>query len=149
MNFIKINSNMPHFINREIEKIQEIVAPIMKKATTYMFWSFPLIVISILNLFFLVFIGPLTKESMFPILIYAIVGAIGFALSKETKFRKKEMMNASTDYMIERINKSDIMPDSRKKEYVNLLKTQPMTSFNNFILFLNEENNHSKNGLYS
>ncbi|WP_188456283.1 DUF5392 family protein [Virgibacillus oceani] len=137
MNFFM--TNVPNFIKREMEKLQEVIAPLMKKVSKFTMWSFPLIAISIINLFFLLFVVP-GERSLVALVIYAAIGAIGMALFKEAKAHKKEIRKISNDYIIERIQKSDIASEHRKNEYITLVKSQPVKAVYHFVSFLEEEN---------
>ncbi|MEH7387765.1 DUF5392 family protein [Bacillus sp. JJ1521] len=148
MNIIT-TKNLPNFITKELEQLHKKIAPIMMKTSKYMFWSFPLITISLINLLFFLFFMPFTNEAIPSLLIYAFIGAIGFALSKEAKFKKKEMEAISSEYIIERINKSDVLTSGRQQDYIERLKNQPKLALHFFIEFLNEEKLRENRNLYS
>ncbi|MFD2924869.1 DUF5392 family protein [Halobacillus naozhouensis] len=138
-----IKTDMPGFINREMEQLQKTVSPFMKKVSNYTLVSLPFIAISLINLVYLL-VGAQGEVSLFTLGFYALLGAIGLALSKEAKFQKKEMAKRSRDYIIERIHKSEVMSEDSKKEYVSLIKGQPFHTMNYFIKFLEEENRESR-----
>ncbi|MEH7223438.1 DUF5392 family protein [Bacillus sp. JJ1566] len=148
MNFITTR-NLPVFITKELEQLHKKIAPIMMKTSKYMFWSFPLIIISLINLVFMLFFMPFTQEAIPSLLIYSIIGAIGFALSKEAKFKKKEMEAISSEYIIKRIKKSDVLTSGRQQDYIARLQNQPKLTLHFFIEFLNEEKQREKRNLYS
>ncbi|WP_079526204.1 DUF5392 family protein [Halobacillus hunanensis] len=139
-----IKTDMPGFINKEMEQLQKTVAPFMKKMSKYTLFSLPFIAVSLINLVYLLFVVPGHTSSLFTIGFYALLGAIGLALSKEARFQKKEMAKRSRDYIIERIHKSDVMSDQSKMEYVSLINGQPFHTMNYFIKFLEEENRESR-----
>ncbi|WP_453996594.1 DUF5392 family protein [Bacillus nitroreducens] len=141
--------NLPLFITKELEQLHKKIGPIMIKTSKYMFWSFPLITISLFNLGFLLFFIPFTNESIPSLVIYAILGAIGFALAKEAKFKKKEIEEISSNYIIERIKKSDVVTEGRQQDYISRLKEQPKLAMHYFIEFLNEEKQKEQRNLYS
>src|SRR5690625_2913534 len=95
-----LKTEMPSFVRREMEQLQEKVNPLVKKASKYTLWSFPLISISIVNLVFLLFIVPAEYKSVTTIIIFAGLGAFGMALSKEAKLQKKEIHQMSLNYII-------------------------------------------------
>ncbi|MET3696869.1 hypothetical protein SAMN05877753_101556 [Bacillus oleivorans] len=132
-------TNLPPFIKREIEQLEKIVSPLAKKVSKYALFSFPLITVSLFNLFFLLFYIPNSQNMIFSIVLYAVLGALGFALLKEVRAQKKEIQKMSTDYIIDRINKSDITSDSRKQEYIKRIQQQPLVTINHFVEFLVEE----------
>ncbi|MBT2755523.1 YwnF family protein [Mesobacillus foraminis] len=131
---------MPSNIKREIEQLQKILSPLMKKISKYAFWTMPLMGISIMNLGYLLFFGQVTRESIPAVIIFAVIGALGFALFKEVKLQQKELQKLSSIYIIERINKSEIATDYHKKEYISLIREQPESkAMSHFINFLMEE----------
>ncbi|WP_121613381.1 YwnF family protein [Mesobacillus foraminis] len=133
-------NQMPSNIKREIEQLQKILSPLMKKISKYAFWTMPLMGISIMNLGYLLFFGQVTRESIPAVIIFAVIGALGFALFKEVKLQQKELQKLSSIYIIERINKSEIATDNHKKEYISLIKEQPESkAMSHFINFLMEE----------
>jgi hypothetical protein len=138
MSYLPI-TDMPSFIKKEVDKLNETIAPFIKKISKYSFWAFPLIVFSLINLLFMLVIMPDTRTT-FALVIYAVMGAFGFALSKEVKFQRKEVMKISEDFILKRIKKSNTVEDSVKTRYIKLIKEQPAFAMNHFIRFLEEEN---------
>lgn len=135
--------DMPNFVKREIEKLEEIIAPLLKKASKYTLFSLPLVFFSTINLFVLLFFSPTGQFEAIPIFICAAIGAIGMALSKEAKIQRVEIQSISSDYIIERIKKSEIASDRLKKEYISLVQKQPLLSTHHFITFLQKEVNQA------
>lgn len=132
--------DMPYYIKREIEQLQKILSPLMQKVSKYAIWTIPLIGISIFNLGYLLFFGQATREIIPAVVLYAALGALGFALYKEVKIQQKEIQKLSSIYIIERINNSEIATDYHKKEYISLIKEQPESkAMSHFIHFLMEE----------
>jgi hypothetical protein len=136
---MKIWTDMPNFVKREIEQLEEKVSPFTKKAARYIFWSTPLIILSLINLMTLFFAMPDQETSPLAILMYAIMGALGFALSKEGKHQQQEIQKISTGYIKERINKSQWASDDLKSRYQALINEQPRKAIPYFIQFLKEE----------
>src|SRR5699024_12375211 len=101
--------------------------------------SFPLIAISLFQLFFLLFITP-ESAHMLTLGIYAVIGAVGFALAKEAKIQRKELVKKSTDYMIKRIRASLTAPEHVKTNYINEIEKHPRKAMVHFITFLKLEN---------
>ncbi|GEN30899.1 hypothetical protein HNQ35_001365 [Cerasibacillus quisquiliarum] len=132
-------TKMPSFIKREIEQLQRIIGPVARKASKYTFWSFPLIIISVVNLVFLLFILPEEYRNSFTLILFAVMGAFGLALSKEAKHQKREIHKLSTDYMIKRIKRSEIVSQSSQNRYIRLIKEQPVHMMHHFVRFLEEE----------
>ncbi|TYR81519.1 hypothetical protein FZC66_06675 [Priestia megaterium] len=143
MNFLSA-FQMSNYIQKEMEQLQTRLAPLTKKVSRYMFWSLPLIAVSAFNLIFLLFNEPLNRETLPVILMYAVIGALGMALSKETKIKRKEVQKVGADYAIERIQSSEIVSPYRKEEYIQQIKAQPLAAMAYFIQFLNEEENRMK-----
>ncbi|MGJ7922029.1 DUF5392 family protein [Neobacillus sp. LXY-4] len=142
-----ISDNMPMFIKKEMEQLQNHISPIMTKMSKYMFWATPLKIISFFNLFLILFLTPQTNDNWTALMLYAVLGAVGMALSKETKHQQAELHKLSVNYIVERIKKSDIMSVYRKEAYFRLVKEQPFRMMNHFINFLREENERRKREL--
>ncbi|WP_409274915.1 DUF5392 family protein [Neobacillus sp. SCS-31] len=136
---IQFMNDMPNSVKREIEKLEEIISPFLKKASKYALFSFPLITLSIFNLFIILFASPNQQYTATSIVVFAVIGAIGMAFSKEAKIQRIEIQNISADYMIERIKKSELVPEHLKKEYASLIKDQPSMAMQHFITFLKKE----------
>jgi nucleoid-associated protein YejK len=137
--------DLPKHVSKEIEKLQVILNPIMKKMTKYTMWTLPLVVFSMFNLLSLMFYGALNSDNMSMILFFALTGAIGMALYKEIRIQRKEIQKISAKYMIERIKKSEVATESHKNQYIALVKEQPIGKMlNHFIMFLNEEENRRR-----
>ncbi len=132
-------NDMPNTAKRELEKLEEIISPFMKKASKYALFSFPLVTFSVINLFLLLFAASDQQYSATTIVIFAVIGAIGLALSKESKLKQREIQKMSSEYIIERIKKSELASDHLKKEYINLVKEQPLLAMQHFITFLKKE----------
>ncbi|WP_080848545.1 DUF5392 family protein [Cytobacillus gottheilii] len=139
-------AEMPAFIKKELEKLEEKIQPVMKKASKYVLFSYPLIFISIMNLFLVLFGMTTTENAALTIMIYAIIGAVGMALSKEGKLLRKDILKRTAEYIIERINKSEDASESLKNKYIMLVKGQPFLLIQHFIEFLKEE---KRDRLYS
>ncbi|WP_456279092.1 DUF5392 family protein [Bacillus sp. AK128] len=142
MNFFKLE--VPNFAKKEIEKLQEVIAPVVKKASRYVFWSFPLIAVSLINIFVLLFVTGFDESLTSSLVIYAILGALGMALSKEAKHQQVEIQRRSRDYIVDRIKNSDHVSDRVKEKYITLVKENPLQIMNYFVNFLEVENRSSK-----
>ncbi|WP_026582284.1 DUF5392 family protein [Bacillus sp. J33] len=136
---MQIWTDMPNFVKRELEQLEEKISPITKKAARYIFWSTPLIILSLINLMTLFFTVPDQETSPLAIFIYAIIGALGFALSKEGKHQQQEIQKISTAYIKERIKKSQWASDHLKSRYKVLINENPRKAIPYFIQFLKEE----------
>src|SRR5699024_9656731 len=130
---------MPGFIKKEIEKLEETLSPFLKKVNRYAFWAFPLIAISLFNLFFMFFVSP-ADPNIISLVIFAVIGAAGFALAKEAKVRRKEIEKISADYMIKRIQSSTTAPEHVKTTYISEIEKHPRKAMVHFITFLKVEN---------
>ncbi len=133
-------ANLPPFIQRELEKLNELISPLLKKASKYGFWSLPLILISVFNLVTILFFIPDRQNMVLTIILYAVLGAFGMAMSKEAKHHRKEIQKISVDYVISRIEKSDIASASLKRKYTTMIKESPVLAINHFVQFLEAEN---------
>lgn len=137
-------NSFPENIKKEIEQIQKLIFPLARKTSKYMFWTFPLIGISFLNIMYLLFFTTNGSENHLLLFIYAILGALGLALLKETKINKKEIEKIGMRYMIERITKSKYVSEERKKHYIRTIKEKPVAAMESFVRFLHEEDRIEK-----
>ncbi|CAH0188148.1 hypothetical protein SRABI96_01604 [Peribacillus sp. Bi96] len=135
---IKINK-IPRFMQAEMEQLQSKLSPLLKKNMKYRLLSTVMIGFSIINLFFLLFKGESLPISKIALGIYALVGAVGFALLKENKHNQKEIVKMSQKYMLERMKKSNYLTDARKSNYYKRVNDQPLFAMNVFFEFLSEE----------
>lgn len=132
-------TELPKNVIQELKELQKITAPFMKKVATYMFWSFPLIAISIFNLVVSIFFIPASDKSLVMMLIYAIAGSIGLALQKEVKLQRQEIQKMSADYILRRVQKSEVVAPAAQNRYMSLVREEPMMAVQHFIAFLEEE----------
>lgn len=139
MNHFQITNQMSDHIRKEIEAIQRLVLPLARKSSRYMFWTVPLIGISVINLIHLLFFAPDYLDTRFFIVLYAFFGALGLALYREIRLNKKEMEKISVQYMINRVKQSPHIGDERKRYYVRLVEKLPVEAWDYFIRFLHEE----------
>src|SRR5690606_7810873 len=132
-------TDMPSFIKKEVDKLNDTIHPFIKKVSKYSFWAFPLITFSLINLFFMLVVMPDNRTTV-ALIFYAIMGAFGFALSKEAKHQRKEILKMSEAFIVKRIKKSNVITDTVKERYIKNVKEQPGFAMNHFIRFLEEEN---------
>ncbi|WP_047985689.1 DUF5392 family protein [Ornithinibacillus californiensis] len=132
-------TDMPSFIKKEVEKLNETISPFIKKVSKYSFWSFPLTIFSLINLFFMLVVMPETRTAV-ALVLYAIMGAFGLALSKEAKHQRKEILKVSEEFIVKRISRSNVVDETQKERYIREVKQQPAFAMNHFIKFLEEEN---------
>lgn len=137
-------NKVPENIQAEMEKINEIIQPVMKIRSRYLLFSIPIIAISFINFFTLLFLTTINQDTTMMLMVYGFFAAIGLALYKEGKHKTEQIKQMSSDYMIERVKKSPFVSEYLKEEYVKLIKEQPILAMNNFIQFLNEEENQMK-----
>ncbi|TFJ91391.1 DUF5392 family protein [Lentibacillus salicampi] len=139
-----MSKGMPSFIERELEIIDELVKPKLKKSSKYMFVAIPLLSISIINLFFMLIITGYNQDMLIALGIYALLGAIGAALYKESKHVHKEIQQIGMDHIIKRIKDSEHVNDYMKDQYITNVKAKPKFSMQTFFNFLSEENRRKK-----
>ena len=146
MNHFLITNQMSDHIRKEIEAIQRLILPLARKTSRYMFWTVPLIGISVVNLIYLLFFAPEFLDTRFLIVLYAFLGALGLALYREIKLNKREMEKISVEYMINRVKQSPFLGDDRKSYYIRLVEKLPVEAWDYFIRFLQEEerNKHAR-----
>ncbi|MDY0404329.1 DUF5392 family protein [Virgibacillus sp. 179-BFC.A HS] len=115
-------TEMPAFIKNELEQLQKIIGPLMKKASKYTLWSWPMIGISLINLFFLLFVWPDMGDNYAALLVFALIGAFGFALSREAKHKKKEIQSLTTSFLSNGLTKAKSYPSRKRKNSRNWCK---------------------------
>jgi hypothetical protein len=136
-NFLK--NSFPENIRKEIEQIQKLISPLARKTSKYMFWTYPLIGIALINLGYLLFFATRGDNFYIPLIIYAAIGAFGLALRRESKLNKKEIERIGVRYIIERMKKSRYVTNERKNQYIQIVNEKPILAMENFIKFLQEE----------
>lgn len=139
---------LPHFIKKEMESISEKIRPLMKKVSTYYIFGLPLMLIGILNILFFLFDNGLSMESYLVPIVYAFFAALGLALFNESRLLKKEIHQVGKDYIIERINKSDLMGDDEKNRYIASIRKQVKMDLQPFFKFLAEENKRNQDSFF-
>ena len=131
---------LPHFIKKEMDSISEKIRPMMKKVSTYYIFGLPLMVIGVLNIIFLFFDNEIAMESYFTPIIYALLAAVGLALFNESRMLKKEIHEVGKEYIVKRINKSELMEEAEKTRYISTVQKQVKMDLQPFFKFLTEEN---------
>lgn len=135
-----IVKQLPSYIEREMEIITDRVKPLLKKSTMYSFLAIPISMVSLINIFFLLVYKGVNQEVMGSLIVFSLLGAIGIALFKESKFLQKEIQQMSNQYIMDRISKSEYVLDYQKNEFITLIKEKPILGFSTFVHFLEEEN---------
>jgi hypothetical protein len=130
-------NDLPKFIKKEIEKMQEPLMPLFRKASKYGFWSLPFILFSFLNLISLLFFT--SERNLWEIIFFAAAGAFGMALLRESKLQKKQIQVVIYHYILQRIAQSQLASEALKKKYMTRIKRQPAMTIRFFIGFLEEE----------
>ncbi|GGC99317.1 hypothetical protein GCM10007216_32620 [Thalassobacillus devorans] len=141
-------TDMPNSVKQEVEELERNLSPVTKKAAKYVFLSFPLIAISVVNLLTVLFMLPDEQVNWISVGIYALIGAVGMALSKEAKHKQIEIQERSVSYIVERIRRSDVATEQAKKDYTDQVKSQPINAMKHFVAFLEEEKRQEKLNLY-
>ncbi|GAA4071034.1 YwnF family protein [Amphibacillus indicireducens] len=139
---------LPHFIKKEMDSISEKIRPIMKKVSTYYIFGFPLMLIGMLNILFLIFDHNITVDNYIVPVVYAFFAALGLAMFNESRLLKKEIHEVGKDYIIERINQSEIMEDDEKNRYIASVRNQVKMDLQPFFKFLTEENKRTQGHFY-
>lgn len=101
--------------------------------------AIPLLGISVVNLILMLFTAGWNLNTMLIPGIYALLGAVGAALIKESRHNNKEIRRIGMKHIIETINKSEHINDHTKKDYISSIKAKPKFSLQTFISFLTEE----------
>lgn len=73
------------------------------------------------------------------LVVYAALGAIGIALYREAKAKRKEVQKLSVDYITDRIKRSESASENLKEDYVKRVKEQPVRALYYFVEFLEKE----------
>lgn len=131
---------LPHFIKKEMDSISEKIRPIMKKVSTYYIFGLPMMVIGVLNIIFLLIDNESAMDNSWIPIVSALLAALGLALYNESRFLKKEIHVVGKDYIIERINNSELMEESEKTRYIKSVEKQVKMDLQPFFKFLTEEN---------
>ncbi|UOQ48473.1 DUF5392 family protein [Gracilibacillus caseinilyticus] len=142
--FSFFTNDVPSFMKIELEKLFNKISPLMKKNARYMMFAMPLLLISILNLIFFLFFGGFDNGMLAIVIVYALMAAVGLALYKESKHIKKKIRELEMEHIVSRIEKSNIVNDYQKKDYISLIKSHPKMGLQTFLNFLNEENERKK-----
>ncbi|MEC1259305.1 DUF5392 family protein [Bacillus swezeyi] len=131
---IETFNQMPAFMKEEMDNLKRVAAPILKKRLIFLFIAIPLILGS------LIYLSTFWSQSSYmKIGIAAIAAAFGMALLKESSHQKRNVQQTVMKYILERMQKSEVLPDERKNRYVRAVKEEPFTVMRNFMAFLNEE----------
>ena len=145
-NFFK--HSFPENIKKELDQIQELIMPLAKKTSKYMFWTFPLIGVALINLVYLLFFSNQTDGMYRSLGEYSLIGAIGLALLKETRLNKKEIERIGVRYIIDRMKKSRYVTTERKNQYIRRVRQNPVRAMDHFIRFLQEEERLKRLSMY-
>ncbi|SFL54650.1 hypothetical protein SAMN04487943_102156 [Gracilibacillus orientalis] len=133
-------NDIPTFMKIELEKLFHKINPLIKKNSRYMMFAIPLLLISIFNFIFFLFFGGFSNGMLAVVVVYALMAAVGMALYKESKQIKKKIKQLEMEHIVTRIEKSEVMNEHKKKNYISLIKSQPKMGLQTFINFLTEEN---------
>ncbi len=132
-------NQMPAFMRKEMENLKQVAAPILKKRLIFLFTAVPLLVISLVYLSSFWGETHFGTETFVKIGIAALGAAFGMALIRESSYQKRNVQQKVFQYILERMQKSEVLSDERKTRYVTAVKEQPFTVMSNFMEFLNEE----------
>lgn len=139
----------PLYIKREFEKLNTRLIPLMKKTIFLGAFSVPLITFSFIGLYFIFVMTSFSGDMAVGIVLFALAGALGLALFRESLHKGKEMRKTSLVYMKERVANSDRLPEETKLQYVKQLQMNPQKSYETFVRFLQHEENIRKRELSS
>ncbi|ARI77658.1 DUF5392 family protein [Halobacillus mangrovi] len=133
------HKHLPAYIVDEFKELDKVTKPLFKKMRGYALLSFIAIPISFINILSLFLAGKTEPIYIFPLLFFSIVGAFGLALQREVKFLYKEIQATSVQFIKERIRKTEVMHEHKRKNYMELIVKEPFSSINLFAEFLEEE----------
>ncbi len=131
--------NVPNYIRKELEEIQHRVKPLLKKSAGFSFVSIPLVGFSLVNILFLLFIQEAQAIATPFLILFAVSGAVGMALFKESRIQNKEIHVKGIQYMSERINSSTFVSDDNKDLYIRQIQSEPALALKTFCEFLSQE----------
>ncbi|WP_216829798.1 DUF5392 family protein [Alkalihalobacterium elongatum] len=131
------------YSKREFEKLQHKIAPLVKKSTVFSIISITMISFSLINLYHLLF-GDINNIVF--TFIFSLLGAVGVALYKEVKFQNKEIYKTSIEYINDKIQKSEVVPEYSKEKFIEKVRVEPMNAFQVFSDFLSQEERIKKMG---
>lgn len=131
--------NISASAKKELETLQQTLYPFTKKISRYTLFALPLLAYSIISLIFSLFLLPDEETSITMLVVYAALGAIGVALYKEARAKRKEVQKLSVDYITDRIKRSQSVSEDLKNDYVKRVKEQPVRALYYFIEFLEKE----------
>ncbi|KIL51384.1 hypothetical protein KP77_08960 [Jeotgalibacillus alimentarius] len=126
----------PPYIRQELSKLNDKIEPITKQFMKYRLWGTPLVVVSVLNLFLIILPFGVSTEIIPALILFAVLGAIGMALSKEAKLKRTEVVVQTQDYMLKRIAESD---SDYRDEYLRRVRNNALQGVDLFIEFLQKE----------
>lgn len=129
----------PLYIKREFEKLNMRLVPLMRKTIFLGAFSVPLITFSFIGLYFLFVMTSFSSDMAIGIGVFALAGAFGMALFRESLHKGKEMRHTSLVYMKERVANSERLPEETKLRYVKQLQMYPAKSYETFVRFLQHE----------
>ncbi|GEN46284.1 DUF5392 family protein [Alkalibacillus haloalkaliphilus] len=127
------------YVKEEFDEMQSKISPFMKRSLIYSFIAFPLMAVSIFNLFFVLTSMPYSSEVLLAIGVLALIGAFGMALFRESLHHNKSLHQTSINYIRERIAKSEIVPEQAVKRYLKTIDYNPNQLFHTFHEFLKHE----------
>ncbi|GEL08001.1 DUF5392 family protein [Salisediminibacterium halotolerans] len=127
------------YVKHEVDALQKMLAPKMKKSLLYGAIAIPLIISSVFNLYFLLVHVPSGAEMVWFLLLFAVLGAVGMALFKESKFLTNDMRSESYVYMQERVKNSSLLNQELIDRYIHDLQSEPKKAMDTFIMFLEHE----------
>ncbi len=127
----------PAYARIELEKIQLLVAPLVKKSTMYRIVSILLMSVSFTNLAFILW-GE-TNYTMIALGVFSVLAAIGMALYKEAVYQNREIQKTSLEYIKGRMQRSTTLPQVTRDHYMEQIDIEPRNAIPMFFEFLNKE----------
>ncbi|ENH96432.1 hypothetical protein J416_10881 [Gracilibacillus halophilus YIM-C55.5] len=135
---------LPSFVKIELERLFEKISPLMKKNTRYKMFAIPLLFVSLVNIVYFLFFEGFANHMIAMVLIYALMAAVGLALYKESKHIKRRMKTMELEHILNRIDKSEVINEYKKQDYITSIKNQPRLGMQAFMNFLAEENERKR-----
>ncbi|MGI8314066.1 DUF5392 family protein [Halobacillus mangrovi] len=133
------HKHLPAYIVDEFKELDRVTKPIFRKMRRYALLSFIAIPVSLINILSLFLAQKTDQIYILPLLLFSIIGAFGLALQKEVKFLYQDIQATSVQFIKERIQKTEVMHEHKRKSYMESVVKEPFSSINLFAEFLEEE----------
>lgn len=133
------SDEISNYMKEEFERMQQRLAPFVKKSMIYSMIAIPLIIFSSISLFIFLSLNVRGEQELPIVIVFAFLTAFGVALLIESFHKNREMVQAGVDYIIERISKSKTIPDDARNRYIRAIENDKRKAYQIFYHFLEYE----------